>query len=63
MLVAFLGVIGGSLWGAYRLAFLWVKGTFGRVVLTLLLFVIFLVAGVVALVAGCTMVAGKPDFK
>jgi hypothetical protein len=63
MLVAFLALLGGSFWGAYRLARLWAKGTFARVVLTGLLFIIFMVAGLIALVAGCAMVVGTPNYK
>jgi hypothetical protein len=47
----------------YWLARCCVKNVGGRVVLTLLFGVIFMVVGVVAVVAGCTAAGGKMDFK
>ena len=63
MLLAFIGLLIGSGWGGYRLACYWTKGTFGRVFITTLLFVIFTVAGSIGLVAGCVAVTGGLNIR
>ncbi len=49
--------------GGYWLARCCVKSVGGRVVLTILFGILFLVVGVVAVVAGCSAAGGKMDFK
>jgi hypothetical protein len=49
--------------GGYWLARCCVKNVGGRIALTLLFGVVFLVVGVIAVVAGCSAVGGKMDFK
>ncbi len=49
----------GGYWVARRCA----KNTGGRVVLTLLFGVVFLVVGVIAVIAGCSAAGGRMDMK
>jgi len=57
-----LALVPGSFVGAFFIIRKPVKNTAGRVLLTILIGGIFLVAGVVAIVAGCSSVAPM-DFK
>ena len=49
--------------GGYWLARFCVKNVGGRIVLTLLFGVVFLVVGVIAVISGCSAAGGKMDFK
>lgn len=49
--------------GGYWLARRCVKNVAGRILLTLLFGVIFLVVGVTSVVAGCSAAGGKMDFR
>jgi len=49
--------------GGYWLARCCTKNVGGRIALTLLFGVIFLVVGVIAVVSGCSAVGGKMDFR
>lgn len=59
----FLATIVGSIWGGIVLARKWAKETLARVFLALLLIVVFIVAGTIAVVSGCTAVNGPPHFQ
>ena len=56
-------VVLASLPGGYWLAKRCTKSAGGRVVLTLVFGVILLVAGLIAVMAGCSAAGGKMDFK
>ena len=56
-LVLILALIPGSFVGAFFLIRKWVTGATGRVLLTIVLGGIFLIAGAVAIVAGCLSIA------
>jgi hypothetical protein len=49
--------------GGFFLARRLVKGTGGRIVVTVVLGVIFIVGGLIAIMAGCSALGGKVDFK
>ncbi len=49
--------------GGYWVARCCVKNTGGRIVLTLVFGAIFLVGGVIAVIAGCSAAGGRMDFK
>jgi hypothetical protein len=49
--------------GGYWVSRCCTKSVGGRVVLTLVFGAIFLVAGVIAVIAGCSAAGGKMDFK
>jgi hypothetical protein len=49
-------LVPGSFVGAFFLVRKWVTGAAGRVVLTMMLGGVFLIAGVIAIVAGCASI-------
>ena len=58
-----LGIIALALWGGIVLARKLVADPLGSVLLGILFGLIFLVAGITALVAGCIALAGSPSFR
>ena len=60
-LLTFVAMIIGSCWGAAVLARKWTKKIGPQILLTLVLFGVFFVAGTTAIIAGCVAVSG-PDF-
>ena len=52
----------GSAWGAMVLAMKWTKEIAPRILLGLVLFGVFCVAGTTAIIAGCVAVSGSPNF-
>ena len=61
-LLAFVAMIIGSGWGAVVLAMKWTKEIMVRILLGLVLFGVFCVAGTTAIIAGCVAVSGTPNF-
>ena len=51
----------GSAWGAMVLAMKWTKEIAPRILLGLVLFGVFCVAGTTAIIAGCVAVSGSPN--
>jgi ABC-type sugar transport system permease subunit len=49
--------------GGYWLARCCAKNIAGRVLLTLLFGIVFMIVGVIAVVSGCSAAGGKMDFK
>ena len=60
--VLFLAVIVGSIWGGVVLAQKLVKDALARAFLALVLSAIFIVAGTIAVISGCTAINGPPNF-
>ena len=58
----FVVMIIASIWGGIVLALKWAKQPVARVFLSLLLIAVFIVASIVAVIAGCTAVVGPPNF-
>ena len=59
---AFVLMLIGSGWGAVMLAMKWTKEIAPRILLGLVLFGVFCVAGTTAIIAGCVAVSGSPNF-
>ena len=61
-LLAFVLMLIGSGWGAVVLAMKWTKEIAPRILLGLVLFGVFCVAGTTAIIAGCVAASGSPNF-
>lgn len=59
---AFVSMLIGSVWGAVVLAMKWTKEIAPRILLGLLLFAFFCVAGTTAILANCVAGSGSPNF-
>ena len=62
-LIAFVAMIIGSGWGAVVLAMKWTKEIVVRILLGLVLFGVFCIAGTTAIIAGCAALSGPMHFQ
>ena len=60
--ILFFAMIAASIWGGVVLARKWFQSTVARVFAALVLMIGFIIAGTIAVIAGCTAVVGPPNF-